>query len=1124
MHQPPSSDAALDEGHLGNVPREGIWPLRPISRWVERVDRRAMGAGLLYALFGIAWILFSDRLLYGLSSDLPVLLAIGQWKGFAFVALSAAMLYAAARRPGRSNMSTVTEITGTGTARLVIVLVLTAVVIVAAGIAGAVNAASQERQEAATEMHAVVSSKVAHWTSWLDDRRSDAEALLRDHELQRLLLQWHKAPQGAVRTSLLARVNELCAQAGCVEARLYETPDMQLLDRGEAHATEPGLSQRIEHALAASRPQFGPVRTAESPGEDRAFLDVIVPLEPPQAATALLRFDARPVIKRMLSDGEDDEESGVQVVMVRDAGKTQYQMESRASGEVSVLQRLADPQAGESVAPHSSEPGVMFSAKDWQGRPVLGVAKVLEDSEWRVLVYMDEDLLNERAWSQILWIAAANLCALILAAMAIVGLHHRRELRAARRQAEDQQEKLNTLRLLESIANGAETLIFAKDLQGRYTLANEAACRAFGLSAEEVIGRDATAFFSSGDHESIANLDRDVLRTGLPFHGEIELTVGGDRRCFFATLGPLRDAEANINGMFGVVQDLTERKQQEERHRQWAMAFESTRDGVMITDAQGRIQSVNRAFSTITGYAPEQAIGQTPALLHSGRHDRAFYRELWQSVKTSGHWRGEIWNRRSNGEVYPEWLTVSEVRNDAGKVANYVGVFTDITRMKRDEAELQQLANFDPLTQLPNRRFLQHRLEQTLAHDKRHGGRAAVLYIDLDGFKTVNDSLGHPAGDELLICIAERLKARVRAEDTLGRLGGDEFLVVVGSLSDARDAAVLAQDLLAAIARPIELSCGQEAYVTASIGISVHPDDGGVSATDVLRDADAAMYRAKAEGRNRFVFYTQDLNVQAVSRLEIEASLSRALERNELLLHYQPKVDAASGRIVGAEALLRWRRNGELIPPGKFIPIAEHSSLILDIGAWVIDQACWQIRDWLDRGVAVPRVAVNVAARQFAAGDLDVVVSAALQRHRVQASLLELELTESMLIEKPEAGIAMLTRLKSTGVKLSLDDFGTGYSNLGYLSQFPIDALKIDKSFIDQIAEGPNGSAIVDAVIALAHRLDLAVVAEGVETEQQRLYLREQGCDQLQGFCISRPLPAAAFEALVREEHACEVA
>jgi len=366
----------------------------------------------------------------------------------------------------------------------------------------------------------------------------------------------------------------------------------------------------------------------------------------------------------------------------------------------------------------------------------------------------------------------------------------------------------------------------------------------------------------------------------------------------------------------------------------------------------------------------------------------------------------------------------------------------------------------------------------------------------------------------LLTCVAQRFKARLRAGDTLGRLGGDEFLVIAEALKAPQEAALLAQDLLMAVARPVALAGGHEVYVTASIGISLFPDDGCSDATAMMRDADAALYRAKEQGRNRSCFYTNDLNRQAVDKLEIEVALSHALKRGELLLHYQPKVSAASGRIVGAEALLRWRRGGELVSPGRFIPIAEQSSLILDIGAWVIDEVCAQQARWRDQGLDMPQVAVNVAARQFAAGNLDVVLGDALRRHGVPPTCLELEVTESMLIERPAEGVAMLRRLKDLGVTLSLDDFGTGYSSLAYLRQFPIDAVKIDKSFVDHIETGPDGSAIVDAVIALAHRLGLGVVAEGVETPGQQAHLIAQGCDVLQGFGLARPLPVAEFEAL----------
>ncbi|KQY86865.1 bifunctional diguanylate cyclase/phosphodiesterase [Pelomonas sp. Root1444] len=709
---------------------------------------------------------------------------------------------------------------------------------------------------------------------------------------------------------------------------------------------------------------------------------------------------------------------------------------------------------------------------------------------------------------------ASGVAALAVVTVGVFGLQQRRALRAARRERAEQAEKLRALNLLDAISNSTPDIIFTEDLQGRFTFVNQATCRALGQPAAAVLGREAGAFFSNPDRARIAALNAAVIESGGIVASEGEMTTALGRRWYLCTLGPLREPDGRLSGVFGVVHDITERRRQQEHQRQWAQAFESTRDGVIICDARAHIESVNRAFTEITGYTPDDAIGHTPALLHSGRHDAAFYRELWAGVARSGHWRGEIWNRRKDGEIYPEWLTISAVRDEAGVVTNYVGVFTDITRVKRDEAELQRLANYDPLTELPNRRLLHTRLEHALARAARRGGRLALFYIDLDGFKTVNDSLGHPAGDELLIGITRRFQDRVRAGDTLGRPGGDEFLVIAELLHGPQDAAVLAQDLLAAVARPLALAGGQEVYVTASIGISIFPDDGCSDATAMLRDADAALYRAKEQGRNGFCFFTHELNRQAVAKLETEVALRHALQRGELLLHYQPKVCAASGRIVGAEALLRWQRGDELVPPGRFIPIAEQSSLILDIGAWVIDEACAQQARWQALGLAMPRIAVNVAARQFAAGNLDTVVDEALRRHGVAASSLELEVTESMLVDTPAAGIDMLGRLKETGVRLSLDDFGTGYSSLAYLRQFPIDALKIDKSFVDQIDAGPQGSAIVDAVIALAHRLGLTVVAEGVETAAQQAYLRRQGCDELQGFHLARPMPAHAFEAL----------
>ena len=865
---------------------------------------------------------------------------------------------------------------------LLLVLAATAVVVVAAGVAGALRAADRERAVVVELLRAVVAAKTEHWRSWLGERRAEAEAQRADPALDRSIRQWRGAPDALAAADLQARLDQLCRPPRCLGAALLDGGGTSVFQTGASHAPATGLRELVARTQSATRQPAGAAPLAQDDGGPLPW-QVAVALDGAEPLMLALRFDARPVIERMLAPDERLAAAGVRLLLTRRLDGALQQLESTPAAGAPALRLASAAGAGAGADAAAWTAGEPFEALDRQGESLLGVAAVPDDLGWAVAAYVEQRRVRERVWPDLRLIAMADVAALALAGLAVFGLRG------------------------------------------------------------------------------------------------------------------------------------TERRRLDERQRQWAKAFEATRDGVMIADARGRILTVNRAFSEITGYRPEEAIGQGAGLLRSGRHDSRFYRELWRTLHGVGHWGGEIWNRRKNGEVYPEWLTISAVHDDDGKVANYVGVFTDISRAKRDEAELQRLAHCDLLTELPNRRQLHACLAQALAHAQRHGGLTAVLSIDLDGFKTVNDGLGHPAGDELLVRVAERLKNRVRAEDTLGRLGGDEFLVIQESLASPDDAASLARDLLAQIAEPVALSGGREAYVTASIGICVLADGEAGNATEMLRDADAALYRAKEQGRNRFCFFTQELNAQAVSKLETEAALSRALQRDELLLHYQPKVDAKSGHVSGAEALLRWRRQGELVPPGRFIAMVERSSLILDIGAWVIDRACRQVREWSDRGLAVPRIAVNVGARQFAAGDLDRVVREALQRHRVPAAQLELELTESMLIDDPEAAVAMLRRLKDIGVTLSLDDFGTGYSSLAYLRQFRIDALKIDKSFVDEIETGPDGGAIVDAVIALAHRLDLAVVAEGVETPQQRRYLERQGCDQLQGYLLGRPVPAELFTPLM---------
>ena len=560
------------------------------------------------------------------------------------------------------------------------------------------------------------------------------------------------------------------------------------------------------------------------------------------------------------------------------------------------------------------------------------------------------------------------------------------------------------------------------------------------------------------------------------------------------------------------------RRQAEERLRQAATVFESTQDGVMITDLAGRMLAVNKAFIEITGYREDEVLGKKARLNRSRRHDSKFYAALWSVLLSRGQWQGELWNRAKDGREYPVWLTISTVRDNAGQPSHYVGVFSDISALKRSEEQLAHLAHYDPLTELPNRLLLQSRLEQATSRAARYGKRAAVLFIDLDRFKAINSSFGHPAGDQLLVDVARRLRQRVRDEDFLARFGADDFLLVLEPIDDPDEAALVARDIIAALGSPFRVAGDNEVYVGANIGISVFPDDGR-SAIDLQRAADTAMHQAKDAGRNRFCFYTADMNVTAMAQLDLEAALRRALERDELLLYFQPKVDLRSGRIVGAEALIRWQRDdGELLLAGDFIPLAEKTDLIGAIGAWAIDAACSHLRQWGDAGWTDLRLSVNVSGRQFVDSDLPQTVGDALARHAIPAARLELEVTESMLMADPEQTIAILTALKLTGVKLSLDDFGTGHSSFAYLSRFPIDTLKIDQSFVRNIVSEPESAMIAVSIIALAHRMNLKVVAEGVETSAQLGYLRMRNCDEIQGYVFSGPLSAEAFASAVRED------
>ncbi|MGH8808350.1 MAG: putative bifunctional diguanylate cyclase/phosphodiesterase, partial [Noviherbaspirillum sp.] len=576
-----------------------------------------------------------------------------------------------------------------------------------------------------------------------------------------------------------------------------------------------------------------------------------------------------------------------------------------------------------------------------------------------------------------------------------------------------------------------------------------------------------------------------------------------------------RDADGKAALISGTNMDLTERKRASERLRLAGTVFETTREGVIITDADRRIVMVNHAFSEITGYTGAEVAGQPPSILRSGRHGDEFYEHMWAAIDDTGYWQGEVWNRRKDGEIYPELLSISAVKINAGAVVNYVGVFADISRLKASETQLEFLANHDPLTHLPNRLLLLSHLEHGIRAAQRNNGRVALLVLDLDRFKDVNDSFGHGAGDALLQQVAERLTAHLRGMDTVARLGGDEFAVMLKGVVQPEDAALFASEIMTSLNRAWTLPNGTQARVGVSIGISLYPDHGSTT-HELLQHADAALYQAKHEGRGCFRYFSQNLTRAARERIDLEARLHRAIAQDELRVYYQPLVDIASGRIVGAEALVRWQDPLEgLISPARFIPVAESTGLIDDLGGWVLRQTCMQGRRWIDAGLPPLTLAVNISPRQFLRGDTGASVSRILEETGFPATSLELELTESALMECEEDVVQLLNRLRSTGVRLAIDDFGTGYSSLAYLKRFPLDVLKIDKGFIDDVPQRQDG-AIAAAIVAMGHSLGFKVLAEGVETDAQLAFLKSLGCDMFQGYLVSKPVPAAEFEQLLR--------
>ena len=570
-------------------------------------------------------------------------------------------------------------------------------------------------------------------------------------------------------------------------------------------------------------------------------------------------------------------------------------------------------------------------------------------------------------------------------------------------------------------------------------------------------------------------------------------------------------ARARLFSCLGMGARLKRHHQDQEHLRQAAVVFDCTREGVLVSDRNGLIVHVNRALVEITGYTPQEVLGQSPSMFKSGRHGPAFYQDVFESLKNTGQWHGEIWNRRKSGEVYPQWQTIRSICDAKGQVSHYVAVFSDISAIKNSQTELMRLAHHDPLTDLPNRLLFTDRTEQALASAQRHKTGCALLMIDLDHFKIINDSLGHNVGDLLLKEVGERLLSVFGKGFTVARLGGDEFAVLIENCSQVAQAAALAQQILE-VMKGAFLVDQHQLFISASVGISLFPND-ALNAEQLLRNADSALFKAKSSGREGYAMYTEELTAHAQYRVEVASDLRRALEQHELRVFYQPVHDLSTSRLIGVEALVRWQHPQRgLVAPGEFIPIAERTGLIAEIDAWVLEQSCWQMRQWQAAGIELSFVAVNISSRLFARPELYQLVSTVLADTGLDPALLELEVTESAVMDNSEVALEQMHHLRELGLRLAIDDFGTGFSSLLRLKRMPVQKLKIDQGFVAGLPGDDDDVAIVRAVIALAQSMGMQVHAEGIEHIEQAQFLLNYNCDLGQGYWFGRPMPASELD------------
>lgn len=754
--------------------------------------------------------------------------------------------------------------------------------------------------------------------------------------------------------------------------------------------------------------------------------------------------------------------------------------------------------------------------------------------EKNVLFSIVQDITAERSLKDELWHYQSNLETLVDKQVAQLDKSKKRQINILavgifclvilvvyliyllrrKQQAEEQRT------VLAQIVEQSPVSIETTNIDGFITYANQRFVEKTGFSIDELIGKK-PSILKSGHHEpSLYTQLWETISSGNPWVGELlNKKKTGEEFWEKANIYPLKNTKNEISSYVAIKEDITRLKEDEKQLRLAFTVFQTATEAVMVTNIENRIVAVNQAFTVITGFQKEDVLGNKPTILSSGKHDDDFYKRMITELQATDKWQGEICNKRKNGEVYYEWLSITAIRDKSGQIESYVSLFSDITKRKKAENKIYYQANYDFLTGLANRNLFIEKFKQTIALAKRSQSSLAILFVDLDGFKNVNDTFGHSKGDLLLKSTAERIKNSVRSTDTVARLSGDEFAIMLCSDNDTLSNETVAIKVLNSFAKPFQLQ-DKEAYVTASIGVAVFPDD-GQSTEALLAKADSAMYKAKEKGKNNIQFFTKEMDNKAQLRRSLEEELRKSMFNNEFVLHYQPIHSIENGDVVSAEALIRWEHPKRgLISPLEFIPLAEEIGLIVQIGDWVLEQACTQAKNWQEELPFAPKISVNISSIQFNSPDFIDKLKHVLNKTALAANRLTLEMTESLLIENDDQVLEKLQMIRSMGIDLSIDDFGTGYSSLSYLKRFPINILKIDRAFIKDILINREDEALTYAILTIAKSLKLKVVAEGVESEAQFDFLAKHGCQFAQGFFFNKPVDNSTFIEYVLQK--CE--